>query len=386
MSNSPLRPFSRGPLLAVALLLALIVASAGVGFMRRGESAPSIRAAAVPQLMYAAFQEDADTLHIAPLDAPGRSSIFTTIKHAQGWGIIGALSPDGRWLAYTVLPVGARNPQKEAEAHLLSLTGGGDRRVAQGVDLQVASVWSADSARVALGQGFAPEGASGTFTVLVARADGGDARTFGAGTSALAARPVAFSRAGDAIYLAVTTTDGTRLDALTTSGRSTTALLSTNIARDFALSPDGGRLAYVEVPPTGALPQVRVLSLTGDVRASEAVTAPAPSTGPTLGPAWTPQGQLTFSVGAPGGQTIALRSGDLRASAADSLASAPPNGFDIPLAWSPDGTGLAARAISGDLGAVQGARLAIIARGNTRLVFGNADSKFLGWVPAGVGD
>ncbi|MSQ61026.1 MAG: hypothetical protein EXR43_00325 [Dehalococcoidia bacterium] len=384
MLKSPLRPLSRRPLLAAALLLALIVASAGVGFLRRGESAPSIRAATVPQLIYAAFQEDADILHLAPLDAPGRSSVFATIKHAQGWGIIGALSPDGRWLAYAVLPVGARNPQKEAEAHLLSLTGDGDRRVAQGVDLQVAPVWSADSARVAFGQGVAPEGASGTFTVLIARTEGGDARAFGAVTAALAARPVAFSRAGDAIYLAVTTAEGTRLDALTALGQSTIAPLSTNIARDFALSPDGLRLAYVEVPP-GALPQVRVLSLTGDLRASEAVAASSAPVGPTLGPAWTPQGQLTFSVGVPGGQTLALRSGDLRAAAADSLASAPANGFDIPLAWSPDGTGLAARAITGDLGAVQGARLAILARGNTRLVFGNADSKFLGWVPAGVG-
>ena len=381
MSNSSHRPFSRRSLFAVAFLIAV---SALILFLRRGENAPSIQAADIPQLMYATFQANADALFVAPLDAPTRSSVFTTIKHAEGWGIIGTLSPDGRWLAYTVLPVGAINPQKEAEAHLLSLTGGGDRRVARDIDLQVPPVWSMNSDRVAFGQGYAPEESTGTFAVLVARASGGDARPFGTVTAALAARPVGFSRAGNALYVAVTTPAGTRLDTLTTEGGSTRAQLSTNIARDFALSPDGGRLAYVEVLPDG-LPQVRVLSLNGDLQASEAVTVPLASAGPTLGPAWTAAGQLTFAVGAPGGATVALRSTDLRASAVDSLTLAPENGFDIPLSWSPDGAGLAARAITGELGAVQDARLTIIGHGGTRQVFGNADTKFLGWVPAGVG-
>lgn len=378
-------PIRRRSLGGAAMIAALAAVTTALVLVNGDGGARGIEAASVPQVVLAQFDENTDTIAVAPLDDPAATREVTAIRHAPGWGIIGAVSPDGRWLAYTVLPRGARYPQTQAEAHILSLTSGDDRRVADGVDLQAAPVWSRASDRAAFLRGAAPENQLGSFTVLVAT-PGGSATEGGIIDGALAAHPVGFSPAGDAVYVAVIEPSGARLDALAGNGRSALARLSDGLARDFALSPDGRKLAYVDTAPSAGAPlRVRVIDLAGGLSAS--AVAPAAPGVPTLGPAWTPDGELTFAVARPGGAALRAASaapGGVYATAAAGRA----DGFYEPLAWSPDGVSLAARAITGSLGEVREQRLALVGGppdGRGRRDFGNADTKFLGWVPAGVG-
>lgn len=375
------RGFRRRPLMfatgGVAFLLALTI---GLTLLRSGSSVTSLEAADVSRAIYAQFQDESDTIYAAPLDSPTEATAVTTIAHASGWGIIGAVSPDGRWLAYTVLPPGARNPQTQAQGRVLSLVGGGSRTVADGVDLQVRPVWSSGSDRVAFTRGAAPEGALGVFTVLVATTSGNTTEA-GVIDDALAANPIGFAASGS-VLVAVSTPDGTRLDSLDGGARGEIASLSASIARDFALSPDGTKLAYVEIAP-GADPQVRLLGLTGGVRTSTALQTTSGG-GATLGPVWSPGGDLSYGRAVVGSPALVLKQADLTAASAP-IGQGDANGFDIPLGWSPDGNGLATRTVIGTLANVQSLRLAIISGNGARTQFGNADTKFLGWVPAGVG-
>jgi hypothetical protein len=284
-----------------------------------------------------------------------------------------------------VLPQGGRDARTQAQAHILSLTSGSDRKVADGVDLQVAPVWSRGSDRAAFVRGRAPEQELGSFTVLVATT-GGSVSEAGTIDRALGATPAGFADAG-AVYVAVTEPTGTRLESLTGGARARVGALSSGIARDFALSPDGQRLAYVDTHPySGAAFAVRVLELSGGLTASALAAAPgAPPTTATLGPAWTPGGELTVSSARRGGSTLRFGGSELSASAATPVGASQGDGFDVPLAWSPDGAGLAVRAVTGDVGSVRDQRLALISGSGDRRPFGNADTKFLGWVPAGVG-
>ncbi len=351
-----------------------------------GDGGPrGIEAASAPQAVAAQFAEEADTVFVAPIDDPSSSREFVTIEHAPGWGIIGAVSPNGRWLAYTVLPAGGSSPQKQAVAHLLSLTSGEDRVVADGVDLQVAPTWSGGSDRVAFVRGAAAADELGSFSVLVARIAG---RVDEAGTigPALAAHPVGFAANG-AVYVAVVDPTGTWVEAVG-GRREILARLSDGLARDFALSPDGLKLAFVDTSPSaGAAFRVRVIDLAGEF-GSSAVTPGDAALGPgdvTLGPAWTPQGDLTYSTASRGEPAVRLDGAALATSAARPVGGESSDGFDIPLAWSPDGAALAVQAVTGALGDVKALRLGLISGDGARRLFGTTDTKFLGWVPAGVG-
>ncbi len=372
------RPRSIAGGLAAALVVIAAVLLAGDG---RG-GAPVTLAGDVPQAIFAQFADQADTIYIAAIDDIGAARELTTIRHAGGWGIIGAVSPDGRWLAYNVLPPGARDPRTQARAYLLPLAGGSARLVTDGVDLKVKPVWASGSDRVAFLRGGSAADGEGAFTVLTAR-PGGGATEEGTIAQALAIHPVGFASEGDALYVSVLDRDGTRVEALSDNGRrSILARLSIGLARDFALSPSGRSLAYVDTAPEAGMSfRVRVADLGSGLATADAALSVAGPSEATLGPAWTPSGELTFAT-VRQGDAVRTVSASLTASSARPVAPPSPAGFDVPLSWSPDGSGLAVRSVTGALGDVLALELTLVSRDGARRSFGNADTKFLGWVPA----
>jgi len=138
--------------------------------------------------------------------------------------------------------------------------------------------------------------------------------------------------------------------------------LSDQIARDYALSPDATRVAFL-VP---GLVEGQFVSRTyvGDIKGEDVSPLPSPaglSPGDQLSPAWHPDGKRVAigqlpSGGEPGRVAVVLLGGG------QPLFLPPPDeGFDQPLSWSPDGKFLAVTSFSGEsLGNVGTSRLVFV--------------------------
>jgi hypothetical protein len=153
------------------------------------------------------------------------------------------------------------------------------------------------------------------------------------------------------------------------------AHLSDEVARDWDLSPDGGHLAYVAEAASGATAMTAwTLELTSGVK-REAL----PGRGEAqLSPKWESSGTLTVGVvNATGGRAERLSAG----------ATLPPTrGFDVPLAWSPDGGNLAVRGFDNPSLADPGASWVYVVdtSGARQKLSDNSDVVVAGWLNAGV--
>lgn len=270
-------------------------------------------------------QEDA--IFVRSLDPGGEPRQVATFKHVFALHARGVASPQGDRLAVLSVPdlslwarlsivdleKGVQHPAFEPEFEYLS---------------QLA--WSPDGDRIT-GVRYSRPDSAGRVVADVLETD---VRT---GLSSVVARfdnaievaPVGYSVDGQSLYIAVVDQAGSNLWAERAGKLAKVGQMSTGRTRDWSLSRDGARLAFIDVR-TG---KERVYVGRTMLIATGAVTD-ASAAGDQLGIAWAPASEVA-DFGGPGGSVR--------------LALEPPeSAYVIPVQWSPDGLILAARVVVRD--------------------------------------
>ena len=282
---------------------------------------------------------------------------IATIPHLDGFSLRGAVSPSGRHVAL-LTPDGAIAGRAFASLLVLDLETGLFLRLAEGLEPLQNPLWTPDASAVIITRSVRTE--AGERGVAVARVgfDGTESvleTHLGAGTVA----PVGFDAQGRLLAVRI----DARGSTLTRDGAEI-LWLSTHITRDWALSPDATRLAFVEVNLWEGLRYLpRVVSVEGG---GGGVAAASTSTQQALGAAWPPSGDAPSF----GSEPSPLPAGSVSAQG--------PGGFDVPLAYSRDGAALAVHHWSGDSFDEPGTpRLQIVSGAGRQPLDGF--SRFFGW-------
>ena len=105
------------------------------------------------RLAIATFHTTHSGLWIASADAPQQPVRILTVPHKVGYGLRGAVSPDGQFIAYLRLPASARDPMTQGELWRVRSDGSEPQLLFLGVDMYRAPVWSPDSETLAVRQG-----------------------------------------------------------------------------------------------------------------------------------------------------------------------------------------------------------------------------------------
>ncbi|MEE8346298.1 MAG: hypothetical protein V3S20_03020 [Dehalococcoidia bacterium] len=287
-------------------------------------------------LLYSEFGESEDTLWLTPVSQLQEPEAVATIAHAPFWGISASLSPDGRQVAYVVLPPSVPNPEEDAddqaELWVQPVGGGEPRFLAQNADVSEVPVWSPDSRALAF-QSF--DRRRNLLTLLRARLRDGAVSVLARIDGATAVFPLAFSPGGDRFYVAQTSEGGTELLAIDTAEGSveTAAKVVGDVVRGWHSSPDGLGLTFVS-RIGGQEWGLHIVSLV-DGTVSRLESQAIPSGRELFSPVWHPQQPLLTVGTAPdgGGGVINV---PLSGQNGERLAG-PDDGFDVPLAWAPSG-------------------------------------------------
>jgi hypothetical protein len=352
----PLRTIVVSGLIAV---LSAILISAYIIASNRPPGASGAMAA-TEFVTFARFDTKADVIITASADGSSQRKLIE-IPHAAEFGIVPALSPDGGHFAYTVLPPSnlAPAPDSPAQLWVASLDGSPPSWLGDGFDLLVKPLWSPDGTSVIARR----PGSDGSFTLI--RVDVRDGSTATAVTSLSAPFPVAFDSFGGLLYASLSPA-GTDLFRLDQGVSSTVAHLSDDLTRDWTLSPDGSRLAFVALSQSD-----QQMTSTIDVLDLESLALThGESSGNAFGPAWSAGGLLSFGrLSASGGSIVA----------GETSIAAARGGFDAPLAWSKS-SAIAVRSFeSPSLSAPGRERLAVLTPSGARRTIATGEVTFIGW-------
>ncbi len=197
--------------------------------------------------------------------------------------------------------------------------------------------------------------------------------------------PVGFSPDGERLYYTQVSAAGTELGQVPAAGGPPSLLshLGDDFTRDWHLSPDGSQLAFLAPEPSAAGTVLRAMVV--DLDGKSPVQPALPPTGqPTqeFNPIWHPKdGDLTLGRLTLGEATApAMR---VYASGVQAL-KAPSQGFDVPLAWSPDGDTLAMRSFEGLESEAGPWHLVLLdAKGQRLEVKAESEISFVGWEAGG---
>lgn len=336
-----------------------------------------------PAVLYSRFREGEDTIWLAPLSRLEEPQAVVSVSHAPFWGISASLSPDGRWLAYTVLPPTVANPEQTAssaaQVWLAPLAEGEPRLLARGADVRLAPIWS-------------PDGRSLIFQRLEGQARGptlfridladGQVSLLAALEQYPTAFPLAFAADGQTLYLVQTGLGGTELLALSIADGSLRSLvtLPTSTARDWRLSPEGQRMSFVALLPGEGWGLWTVDLRDGSLSRLEAEGLP--TEGGLFSPVWHPSGRFITVGAAPdenGGGAVNV---PLAGGAAQRLPG-PEQGVDFPAGWSPGGELLVVEEYA-DYPPQHLPRLLLIdTQGRRQPVTGAGELTFIGWIGGG---
>ncbi len=364
MASSTIRVSRRGHApfwLIVAAAVATVIAVLPIvgGFISglRGEPGPRTAFASAPAGDYAVMarqspEDNADLIQVVPAADPGNPIDIARIGHLPGYASRGVVSNDGRHLALVAVDAGSL-ARPGASLLLLDLETGSVARLAIAVDHLQAPLWARDGRSVVVTRTAQADGAPTTANLVRVATDLSGEAAMARFEGVLGAYPVGWDAAG-------------RLVTVVLDGRGSTlyfdeaegATISTNVTRDWRVSPDGTQIAFIEAALEGGLRFVpRAASLGGGVSAQGALV-PA---GQALGVAWRPDG---------GGATFGREPGGVTAQSQGA-------GFDVPLAYSNRGA-LAVQSWSGDSFASPGSMRFAIESGGARTLL-DGYQRFYGW-------
>lgn len=312
-------------LLAVAAILAT-VASWAVFMVRTtsNETGYAVLSPVVPEsvrsVAYALSEGTEDTIFVrradgsdSPRAVASFSSTFVNLH------IRGSASPAADRLAVLRL----NSVTDAGKLAFVDLPSGGVRDVEADFDYLSAMAWAHDGGRIALTRTSSLANSTETLTAVseVTTASGAVAE-IGRFEGASQVVPVGYSLDGERVFVVVVDQSGSALWSLRRRQASMLTRFSAGPTRDWSLSPDGTRLAFVDRLGVGERAYAgRILMI-----ATEKVTDAADG-GNQLGAVWR-RGAATADFGGPDGSLM--------------LTEPSPGAYVLPLQWSPDGSTLAA--------------------------------------------
>lgn len=321
LSPHSLLPFvliTLGALVFLAGWLALLTGVTVTGSLSRdGSSVPSpLRSAA-----YLVPEAGEDVIYVRGTGDGDLPRAVASFPRVLSLGARGVGSPAGDRLA--VLHI-AGGPGQPAHLSFVTLPGGEVQDVEGQFDYLSGLAWSPSGARVAAVRTQADARPTGRkLEVIEVDTTEGTSRTVATFENADQAVPVGYSPDGLKLFVAVIDQSGSSLWEASSRGAERVAMLSDGPTRDWSLSPDASRLAFIDRMGVGERKYVaRILALrTGRID-------DAPLTGDQIGTAWRPDSRLV-DFGGPGGSAWFGRPRENE-------------GYVIPQLWSPDGSLLAA--------------------------------------------
>ena len=340
------------------ILMALLLLS----FMAdtRPPTTSEVAGASSDRVAYLQFGLTSDTLWLFDPAGPLDRRELLSIPHAAEYGILPSISPDGGRFAYTALPEGlaAPGPDSPAELWVAAIDGAGQpRRLAQGVDLLVPPLWTPDGVSMVYRRSDA-----GAHTLAITGVAGGEER-IAAYSETEALFPVGFLNEGTSLLFAgLSELEGSRLYAVELSSgvEAQVATLSQALTRDWVLSPDGTRLAFLEI----AFSETDVASRAAVLDIETGAIVRMTSAGEVaFGPVWSDAGELAVGVFDADTREAALLvvDGESR-----SRIAGPETGFDLPLAYNATAGAYLVRSFEND---------SITAPGRSTLVLAGADGE-----------
>lgn len=298
------------------IIALLPIAGAIVAGMFGGPARTQTAFASAPPgnyVVYSSAGETRDTIHVAAASDPATAVFVAEVNHLPGYIARGAVSPDGSRLALVVADAGVL-AQPVASLVVVDLETGAETRLASGLDYLQDPIWAP------AGDGVIAVRAGESAVSLVSVAVNGSGEQLIGSWQAAGLYPVAFDPQGRLVAVVI---DG-RGSTIVRDGEEV-GLLTPSITRDWALSPDGTRIAFVETDLTSGVNYLpRVHAIDGGGVAAMA----AQSNVQGLGAAWSPT-------------TADVSFGIEPTSPAAGLALAADAGFDIPLQYAADGSALA---------------------------------------------
>jgi Tol biopolymer transport system component len=363
-------PKSNHALWLFALAAVGIVGLATAAVVRFGplSGSPAARDGALKTgLAYFAFDDTADTLYIADPDQPAHRSKVFVAPHASEYGVVPSLSPDSKRIAYTSLPVDTVAPSPETPAGLwlksLSDTDA-PKLIARDVDLLVHPAWSPDSANVVYRRSQDSNGA--LFVLNVVTSGGRDLVS----SDKAGLFPIGFSRDGANLYYTTVLTDGSDLYSIPLAGGTPrlVAHLADSLTRDWALSPDKTKLAYLQVSFDGGLAASKALLADLTTGTTTPVTDEQDD---AFSPTWGADGRLVVgTLGEKGAAVVTLNGPRIES---------PASGFDVPLLVRDQG--IVVQGFTGASASNPGdSTLTYIAADGSRRPIATGEVTFLGWV------
>jgi Tol biopolymer transport system component len=325
------------------------------------------------RVAYFEFGVGADTLWLVSPNEPSQREKLFSVGHAREFGVVPSLSPDGRTVAFSALPANNPAPSPDAPAGLWFADLSRDaepRLLTQTVDLRVPAVWAPDGASVV----FRRSDADG-YALIALPAGGGDERVLARSDAATALFPVGFSPDASRFYQVSLDASGSRLVAIdVASGRQTEfALLAPGLTRDWSLSKDGSKLAFLSMSFTSEAVNARAFVLDLETALLTPVTDAAVN---AFGPVWASDSTLLVGTLRAGGTSALVRFDGTTTTALPSTT----RGFDVPLGFARDGRSYLVRAFSGASAVAPGvATLTLVDENGGRQVIAAGDVTFAGW-------
>ncbi len=282
----------------------------------------AVDAARVRSVAYSVPGPDGDRIYIRAAALEATPRLLSTFPSVLGLHARGTVSPHADTLA--VLAV-SNYPGTFARMTLLSTIDSAERQVEAEFEYLSALAWKHDGSAV-VGVRYALPDDAGRVTASLVEVDArsGEAAIVARFENVIEAAPVGYALDGERLYVAVIDQTGSTLWSVRGGRAQKAGALSAGRSRDWVLSPDGARVAYVDIRPDGDRTYVGRTMLIATGAVSE-----APGMGDQLGVVWSPGAEVA-DFGGPGGSVQLTQTAD-------------DSGFVIPVRWSPDGSMLVAR-------------------------------------------
>ena len=357
-----LRPCPRITMLA-ALLLGCAACSRVASEPHAAVSTGELR------LVYAEREGGSTSIWAARPADPADRRLIARVSHDPEWGIRASLSSDGRTLAYTAMPPGARDPDKDAVLAVLDLTQRRSQRLATGLDLRTTPLWMGESGALLVQR----RTATGAGALAEVEADG---RERGLLTARSGHRlfPIGVDRRSGRLYVVAIAEGEARLTARGEDGLwQDLGRLAAGAARGFVLTPDGSAVGYLRLDRTG-----------GDARYRAHVFDTATGALSPLQPdrerledtavLWSPAGGWVVTSLTSGGAGVLL-------APPPASEQRRPDGFDAAVLVSPDGRWTVLRSFEGSDTRTPGAEaLEVMDSEGRRARITGGGATALGWV------